>query len=112
MGSKIISIEEKWSEALNEALSLIKIQEEVQMGILELEPKVRLPEDGFSIHERSHEFSYVIEGEIVVVTEEGEIRVKKGSLLYNEPGTSHYTYNPSSTPAKALWILAPPMNQD
>lgn len=102
-------MDEKFQDALNEALTLFEIEEIIQVGILKLEDKTRLPSKGMSEHENSQEFSYVIEGEVIIGTESGEKRVKQGELLYNEPGTRHYTRNDKSKPAKVLWFLSPPM---
>lgn len=102
-------MEENLAQAVNEAFSIFNIDDNIQVGVLELEPNVRLPEEGMSEHEKSHEFSFVIHGEVVIGTESGEKRMKKGELMYNRPGTKHYTYNDSSEPAKLLWFLSPPM---
>ncbi len=109
---KIIKTDEmdkKFQDALNEALTLFEVEEIIQVGILELEGNTRLPSEGMSEHEDSQEFSYVIEGEVIIGTESGEKKVKEGELMYNQPGTKHYTRNGKSKPAKVLWFLAPPM---
>lgn len=109
---KIIDIDEmkeKLDEAVNEALSLFNIEDNIQVGLLKLEPETRLPSEGMSEHESCHEFSYVIQGQVILGTEAGEKRMKEGELMYNKPGTKHYTYNDTSKPAKLLWFLSPPM---
>ncbi|MGM0404938.1 MAG: cupin domain-containing protein [Thermoplasmatota archaeon] len=104
-------MEEKLDHALNEALSLFRIEDNIQVGLLKLEPKTRLPPDGMSEHELCHEFSYVIQGEVILGTESGEKRMEEGEMMYNRPGTKHYTYNDSSKPAELLWFLSPPLEE-
>lgn len=111
-GPKVIEkkdMDEYFEGEMNEAISIFDIEENIQVGVLTLEPETRLPAEGMSEHEHSHEFSYVIEGEVILGTDSGEKKIKKGELMYNKPGTSHYTINRSSDPAKVLWFLSPPM---
>ena len=49
--------------------------ENIQIGILTLAPKTRLPEAGFSIHTDFHEFAYIIEGEVTFVSESEKIHL-------------------------------------
>jgi len=102
-------MDERFQDALNNAHTIFDIEEIIQVGILELEGKSRLPPEGMSEHENCQEFSYVIEGEIIIGTETEEKRVEEGELMYNQPGTKHYTRNEKSKPAKVLWFLSPPM---
>lgn len=110
MVTEATSIEEKWDDAINEALSLYRIDDNIQVGILTLEPETRLPEDSYSVHENSHEFSYVLEGEMTIVRKDGKTKISEGELMYNPPGTEHYTYNYTSKRAKAIWFLTPPLD--
>ena len=111
-GPKVIEkkdMDEYFEGEMNEAISIFDIEENIQVGVLTLEPETRLPAEGMSEHEHSHEFSYVIEGEVILGTDSDEKKIKKGELMYNKPGTSHYTINRYSEPAKVLWFLSPPM---
>lgn len=108
MGTEVLKLEDKWKASINEALSLFNIDDNIQVGILTLEPNTRLPEEGLSVHGESHEFAYVIEGKVCIGTEDGEKVIEKGDLAYNTPGTEHYTINKTGERAKVLWFLSPP----
>lgn len=111
MESPIFSLEPLWEESTNKPVELLRVEHVVEMGVLTVEPTTKLPREGFSIHEASHEFAYVIEGEVVIGTNEGEKVVKTGELLYDKPKTPHYTFNRSSKPAKIFWFLIPPLKR-
>ncbi|MCD6189110.1 MAG: cupin domain-containing protein [Thermococcus sp.] len=106
MPCEVYPLDRLWKMSLNKASEIFK-NESIQIGILTLAPKTRLPEAGFSIHEEFHEFAYIVEGEVTFVSESKKIHLKKGDFMYNEPGTPHYTENISDTPAKILWFLVP-----
>ena len=108
MSNIIFSLEKLWEEAINKPIEILKAENVVEVGVLLVEPNTRLPEKGFSVHENSHEFAYVIEGEVVIGTDEGEKEAKAGEFFYNKPGTPHYALNKSSKPAKILWFVIPP----
>ena len=109
MSPDVKQLKDKWAESINNALSIYDIGDNIQVGILTVQPKTRLPENGYSVHEGSHEFAYVIEGEIMIGTEDEEIIVKEGELNYNSPGTKHFTSNNKEKKAKVLWFVAPPL---
>ncbi|MFP4051363.1 MAG: cupin domain-containing protein [Thermoplasmata archaeon] len=109
MSPDVKTLEDEWAESINNALSLYEIDDNIEVGILTLEPQTRLPEEGYSVHEGSHEFAYVIEGEVTINTEDEEKTVKEGELIYNSPGTKHYTSNKTKKEAKILWFVAPPL---
>lgn len=109
LGNTIFYLREDFERQINKPVEILKVENKVGLGILTLESDIRLPKKGFSIHENSHEFAYVIEGEVVIGTDEGEKIVKAGELLYNEPGTPHYTLNKSSKSAKIFWFVIPPI---
>lgn len=109
MEPEIKTLQEKWAESLNEALPLFNIEGNIEVGVLTLEPHTRLPDEGFGAHEESHEFAYVIEGEVLFGTENGEKEMSEGDLMYNKPGTKHYTLNETSKKAKILWFVSPPL---
>lgn len=111
MESSIFSLKKLLEESINKATEIFKIEDVVELGVLTVEPNTRLPAEGFSIHKDSHEFGYVIEGEAIIGTNEGEMVVKAGELLYNKPGTSHYTFNRSPKPLKIFWFVIPPLEK-
>jgi len=104
----IININNKWEQAIDLAFEIMRVSE-VQIGIEEILPNKRLPREGFSIHKNSHEFAYVIKGDLIFGTDREEIEIKEGNFLYNPPGTPHYTLNKSGTIVQLLWILSPPI---
>jgi len=106
MKGRIHHLNSMWSISENKALEVFK-NDQIQVGILLLNPNSRLPETGFSIHENFHEFAYIIEGEVILGTSSDETLLKAGDFMYNKPGTPHYTKNISSIPAKILWFLLP-----
>ncbi|MFZ5436943.1 MAG: cupin domain-containing protein [Bacillota bacterium] len=107
MGASLYSLEKIWKESRNKPVEILGMENLIQIGILTVESNTKLPAKGFSIHEHSHEFAYIIEGNAIIGTDEGENEVKEGELLYNKPGTPHYTFNKSSKPAKILWLVTP-----
>ena len=109
--SIVIGVNGKWKEALNKAIEIMKISD-IQIGIDSILPNTRLPPTGFSIHPNSHEFAYILEGKVILGTDEGEIELKKGDFLYNPPGTPHYTLNKFESICKLLWVLSPPIELD
>lgn len=109
MKTYVFSLVKLWNESINKSTEVIRVENIIQAGVLTVEPNAKLPAEGFSIHENSHEFGFVAEGDVVIGTDEGEKEVKEGELLYNKPGTPHYTLNKSSKTAKIFWFLAPPL---
>ncbi|WP_461863615.1 cupin domain-containing protein [Thermococcus sp.] len=95
----------KWNECLGHAIKVLEIEDRIQVGILTMPPHSKLPEEGVSIHKNHHEFAYIIEGEVVLITDKGEFQIKTGEFSYNEPNTPHYTLNKTNKPAKILWML-------
>ncbi|WP_461866335.1 cupin domain-containing protein [Thermococcus sp.] len=102
---EVLNFNEKWEKSLGEAMKILDVNAKIQVGILTIPPHARLPENGFSIHKEHHEFAYVIEGEVTLVTDKGEFPAKNGEFVYNEPNTPHYTVNKTEKPAKVLWML-------
>jgi len=105
---EIINTGEKWNEARNKAIPIFN-NERVEMGIFVLEPGERAPEEGFSIHQDSEEYAYILEGEVLFCTKERCYLLKEGDIMYNAPGTPHYTENRGENEAKIIWVVAPPI---
>jgi mannose-6-phosphate isomerase-like protein (cupin superfamily) len=106
---KIIDIKEKtWRESYNKAIPLIE-KEDIQIGIITLPPHTRSPKTGYSVHEESEEFAYILSGEIRFHTKEKHYTLRKGELMHNSKGTHHYIENDRDEPAKIIWILSPPI---
>ncbi len=102
---EVFNFNKEWEKSLGRAVKVIDMDEKIQAGILTMPPHTRLPEKGFSIHKEYHEFAYIIEGEVTLVTDSGEFTAKSGEFIYNEPNTPHYTVNREDKPAKVLWML-------
>lgn len=100
--------EELWNRAMGKAVPIFEVGD-IQVGIAVIPPGVRLPEEGYSVHEESDEFAYIVSGEVMLYTEDESIKLSEGDIMYNERGTPHYTINLSDKPARILWILSPPI---
>ncbi|NJE61716.1 cupin domain-containing protein [Thermococcus sp. 21S7] len=102
---KTFNFEEEWSKSPGEAIEVLDIGGDIQVGILTMPPRSRLPEEGFSIHDEYHEFAYVVDGDVILVTNGDRFPASTGEFVYNEPGTPHYTLNNTNRPARILWML-------
>ena len=109
MSPDVQNLKDDWAESINNALSLYDVEDNIEVGILTLKPETRLPKEGYSVHEGSHEFAYVLDGEVVFVTKDKETKIKEGKLMYNQPGTEHFTKNETDKEARILWFVAPPL---
>ena len=54
------------------------------------------------------EFGYVLSGEIILVLNDQEYKVKQGESFYFTPSKDHYLKNVSSKQARVLWVSSPP----
>jgi DNA-binding transcriptional MerR regulator/quercetin dioxygenase-like cupin family protein len=63
---------------------------------------------GESYTHEGEEFLYLLRGELQIVLEEQEYRLKPGDSFYFESAVPHYWKNPSQTEAWVLWINTPP----
>lgn len=55
------------------------------------------------------EFGYCLEGEITLVLNKKQHKVKKGESFYYIANKEHYLVNLTNEPAKVLWVSTPPM---
>lgn len=110
MGTHIFSCSNFWKDAINKAQTILRLANITEIGILKVEPLARLPKSGFSIHENSYEFGYVLEGNVIIGNGIEEKEIKEGEMFYNDPYTPHYTSNNTIKPSKVLWFLIPPLN--
>ncbi len=100
--------EEKWRETLGNA-SVVFHKDRIEMGIFALKPGERSPKEGFSVHPVNEEYAYIIDGEIEFCTDKKCYPLKKGDMMYNSPGTPHYTVNNGKKIAKIIWVVSPPL---
>ncbi len=105
---EIVNIAKIWGKARNGALTIFK-NKSAEMGIFSLGPGERSPSKGFSIHPNSEEYAYILEGEIEFCTDEECYHLKDGDIMYNAPGTPHYTENRGEKEAKIIWVVSPPL---
>ncbi len=63
-------------------------------------------------HERARQLFYVLEGELTMRFDEGDVRVSRGASLEIEPGTAHQARNESGAEARFLVVLVPPSHGD
>ena len=84
----------------------------IGINLLELDPG-RLVEPAALAH-RAEEFVYVLEGEVVLVTERGEETLHAGDCAAFLPGDNdgHHLQNRSATPARVLEIGSADMRND
>lgn len=77
----------------------------VSMGRVIIEPGVRMPKEGYAVHEQD-EYSYVIRGNVHTILEDGtDIPATKGDAQLIEANEKHINYNDSDETAEVLWIL-------
>ncbi len=105
---EIVNIAPMWSRAKDKAIPIFN-KEKVEMGIFSLSPGERSPEKGFSVHPVSEEYAYILEGEVEFCTNKECYHLKEGDLMYNAPGTPHYTENRGKREAKIIWVVSPPL---
>ncbi len=55
------------------------------------------------------EFAYVLEGAVVLCSDDKRYNVKKGETFYMKCSTFHHLENEKKTPAKVLWVSNPPL---
>jgi len=105
---EIVKVGKTWNDARNKALPIFN-NDYVEMGIFLLLPGERSPKEGFSIHPNSEEYAYILEGEVVFCTNKQCYNLKEGDIMYNAPGTPHYTENRGKNEAKIIWVVSPPL---
>jgi len=77
----------------------------VQLGVANILPGKRLPNELHSQHDKQSEISYVIAGSCTFHAD-GEVAVlKEGDVLYNPKGTSHFVENSTDKPCVVFWVL-------
>jgi mannose-6-phosphate isomerase-like protein (cupin superfamily) len=63
-------------------------------------------------HERARQLFYVLEGELTMCFESGEVRVSPGAALEIEPGTVHQAKNETDADVRFLVVSVPPSRGD
>ena len=58
-------------------------------------------------HQREHEVSYVLEGEIGLRIGRDELTAKQGCIVVKPPQVTHAWWNPTPTPARVLEVISP-----
>jgi uncharacterized cupin superfamily protein len=84
----------------------------IGINLLELDPGAWSSQRHW--HTRAEEFVYVLEGEVVLVTERGEETLHAGDCAAFLPGDNdgHHLQNRSATPARVLEIGSADMRND
>jgi quercetin dioxygenase-like cupin family protein len=59
-------------------------------------------------HEREHEVSDVLEGEIGLQVGRDELTANQGCIVVKPPRVTHAWWNPTATPARVLEVISPP----
>ena len=76
----------------------------IAMGVNETYPGSMVPEHK---HETEEEVMYFIAGKGKFVTEEEEIDLSPGTVIYNPPGQSHKILNTGDEVLRFVWIYSP-----
>jgi DNA-binding transcriptional MerR regulator/mannose-6-phosphate isomerase-like protein (cupin superfamily) len=63
---------------------------------------------GDSYTHEGEEFLYVLRGELMIILEQAEYRLKAGDSFYFESATPHQWRNPGRTETWLLWVNTPP----
>ena len=63
-------------------------------------------------HERARQSFYVLEGELTMRFDNGDVRVSRGEALEIEPGMVHQARNDSANDARFLVMSVPPSRGD
>lgn len=63
-------------------------------------------------HERARQLFYVLEGELTMRFENGDVRVSRGTVLEIEPGKIHQARNESASDVRFLVVSVPPSHGD
>ncbi len=106
---KTYKLEDIMKDSLDRAQPFFTIPDKIEVGVLVLSPGKRLPDKGYSVHDKSHEMAIVLDGEIHFYTDRESIVLRKNDFLYNPPGTPHYIINKSNKETKILWFVSPPI---
>lgn len=79
--------------------------ENVQMGVIVLQPGEKRPLEGFARHDQD-EYSYVVSGAAHTILEDGQDLVgKPGDAQLIEANEGHINYNDGTEPAVVVWML-------
>jgi mannose-6-phosphate isomerase-like protein (cupin superfamily) len=63
-------------------------------------------------HERARQLFYVLEGELTMRFEKGDVQIEHGAALEIEPGTVHQARNESGRDVRFLVVSVPPSRWD
>ena len=64
------------------------------------------------LHSRSHQFFYVLRGEVTMEVELESVRVRVGEGLEIKPGVAHRARNTSNSDAEFIVMSSPPSHED
>ena len=98
---------EKIDEEGNKTEWLVPSAQSNQMEpvLVTLQPHSALPVDD---PHNGEEFGYVLSGRIALYRQETRFDVKAGESFYYEADKPHRIENPSSRPARLIWVTTPP----
>lgn len=81
----------------------------ILLGVVEIEPGARAPAgDGVRAHP-CEGLAYVVAGNLRLWVEGEEALLGPGDAVYIEPGERHCAVNPGDGPARAVFVLSPPI---
>ncbi len=73
-------------------------------GIIEIQPGRELEAH---VHDDEDDAFYILDGELVFLLEDGDVRASQGTFVLVPPGVSHTFRNPLDGPTRVLNIHAP-----
>jgi len=78
--------------------------EKVEFGYAVFKPGARIPENGYTSHEKD-EYSFIIKGKSKIVIDEKTYEVTTNSAGFIPAGELHYSYNDSDEECELIWML-------
>ena len=88
-----------------EFLGLSEHSPRLNVSVITMAPNAHGPES--HVHAEEDDVFYVLDGELVFVLEDGEVRAPGGTFVLVPPGVEHTFRNPLERPTRVLNIHAP-----
>lgn len=100
---ELTTLEDVWAESMDVPLTLHETDDPVsQTGSYVIRPGERVPEAGWTSHE-GDEISVILDGEVELVTPDGEYTVSSGTVSVIPAGVKHYSVNDTDEPVRLVY---------
>lgn len=100
---ELTTLEDVWDDSTGSPLTLFEsTNPESEAGSYVIQPGERVPEEGWTSHE-GDELSVILEGEVTLVTPDGEYTVSAGTFSVIPAGVKHYSVNETDEPTKLVY---------